>query len=90
MAIFRTPADMFKAIETESRNSANTEYYKFTKNITNGYNEYAKNHYSKSQELYEIARLQDKLSVLFKGVSWRGLQEMFNNLPLSQEQANNT
>jgi hypothetical protein len=81
---------MFKAIETESRNSANAEYYKFKKNITNGYNEYAKHHYSKSQELYEIARLQDKLSVLFKGVSWRELQEMFNNLPLSQEQVNNT
>jgi hypothetical protein len=90
MAIFKTPADMFKAVETKSRNSANYEYYKYKKGVIGGNNEYAKLHFSNSQELYEIARLQDKLSVLFKSTSWRELQEMFNKLALSQDQVNNT
>jgi hypothetical protein len=89
MAIFKTPADMFKAVETESRNRANYEYYKYKKGVTDGNNEYAKHHFSKSQEHYEIARLQDKLSVLFKSTSWQELQEMYNKLSLPQDQVSN-
>jgi hypothetical protein len=90
MAIFNTPTEMFKAIEAESKNNANAEYYKYKNERSNGYSNYAKVHYSKSQELYEIARLQEKLSVLFSGTSWQDLQVMFNNLQLSQNSENNS